>query len=165
MKNTIAIVFLVIVAGLSAPAFAGATTGKAAPEFTLPSMSGSNLRLKEQRGKVVMLNFWATWCGPCRQEMPLLDKLYRQYRSKGFQLLGVNIDNDKKNASNMARKLGVSFPVLFDPEKKTADSYGVSAMPYTVMIDRDGVVRSVHKGYVPGTEKKYENEIRTLLGR
>ena len=165
MKNIIAVIVLIIAAAQAAPVLADAKVGQAAPGFTLPSMNGSNLRLKEQRGKVVMVNFWATWCGPCRQEMPLLDKLYRQYRNKGFQLLGVNIDNDRKNAGNMASKLRVSFPVLFDPEKKVADSYGVSAMPYTVMIDRDGVVRSVHKGYVPGTEKKYEDEIRSLLGR
>jgi thiol-disulfide isomerase/thioredoxin len=88
--------------------------GQPAPDFALKSSTGQNLRLSEYRGDVVMINFWATWCGPCRQEMPLLDELYARYQRVGFNLLGVNIDDDSRRAMQMIDELGVSFPVLFD---------------------------------------------------
>ena len=138
-------------------------TGQAAPDFALKSSSGENLRLSEYRGDVVMVNFWATWCGPCRQEMPLLDELYSRYERVGFSLLGVNIDDDSRKAMNMVSELGVSFPVLFDARKEVSKLYEVNAMPVTVLIDREGTVRYVHHGYKPGYEDKYLDQIRSLL--
>ncbi len=137
--------------------------GQAAPDFSLKSSTGENLRLSEFRGDVVMINFWATWCGPCRQEMPLLDELYDRYQRVGFNLLGVNIDDDSSRAMKMVADLGVSFPVLFDARKEVSKLYQVNAMPVTVLVDRDGNVRHVHHGYKPGYEEKYLNEIRALL--
>ena len=137
--------------------------GQAAPDFSLKSSTGENLRLSEYRGEVVMINFWATWCGPCRQEMPLLDELYDRYQRVGFNLLGVNIDDDSSRAMKMVADLGVSFPVLFDARKEVSKLYQVNAMPVTVLVDRDGNVRHVHHGYKPGYEEKYLNEIRALL--
>jgi peroxiredoxin len=137
--------------------------GQAAPDFVLKSASGENLRLSEYRGDVVMINFWATWCGPCRQEMPLLDELYGRYQRVGFSLLGVNIDDDPRRAMNMVDELGVSFPVLFDEQKEVSKLYEVEAMPVTVLLDREGMVRHVHHGYKPGYEQKYLDEIRSLL--
>jgi len=157
--------FAFISAGAGSLAYAATVkAGNVAPDFTLNSMSGKNLRLKDMRGEVVMVNFWATWCGPCRQEMPLLDGLYKRYRKSGFTLLGVNIDNDRANAVRMAKKLKVSFPVLFDTDKQASELYSVSAMPYTVLIDRDGRVRHVHRGFRPGVEKKYDKQVKQLLG-
>src|SRR5678816_529028 len=95
----------------------------AAPDFTLRTMNGPNLRLAEQRGRVVMVNFWATWCGPCRQEMPQLDRLYQKYKSSGFVLLGVNVDEDARKATDVAAKLGVTFPVLLDTDKAVSKLY------------------------------------------
>jgi peroxiredoxin len=138
-------------------------TGQSAPDFALKSSSGENLRLSEYRGDVVMVNFWATWCGPCRQEMPLLDQLYTRYQRVGFSLLGVNIDDDSSKAMNMVSELGVSFPVLFDARKDVSRLYEVEAMPVTVLIDREGMVRYVHHGYEPGIEEKYLDQIRSLL--
>lgn len=138
-------------------------TGQAAPDFALKSSSGENLRLSEYRGDVVMVNFWATWCGPCRQEMPLLDELYTRYQRVGFSLLGVNIDDDSSKAMDMVDELGVSFPVLFDAHKEVSKLYEVGAMPVTVLIDREGTVRYVHHGYKPGYEDKYLEQIRSLL--
>ncbi|MED5622099.1 peroxiredoxin family protein [Ideonella sp. BN130291] len=135
----------------------------AAPDFTLRALDGPNLRLQEQRGRVVMVNFWATWCGPCRQEMPQLNKLYDKYRSAGFVLLGVNVDDDTSNAAGVAGKLGVKFPVLLDTDKKVSKLYDLSTMPSTVIIDRDGKVRYVHRGYKDGYEATYEQQIRQLL--
>ena len=101
----------------------------AAPDFTLRTTEGRNMRLQEQRGRVVMVNFWATWCGPCKQEMPRLNHLYEKYRSAGFVLLGVNVDEDARNATSTAAKLGVTFPVLLDAEKKVVRLYDLSTMP------------------------------------
>lgn len=137
--------------------------GQPAPDFALRSSSGANLRLSEYRGDVVMINFWATWCGPCRQEMPLLDELYTRYQRVGFNLLGVNIDDDSGRAMDMAKELGVSFPVLFDAQKEVSKLYAVEAMPVTVLVDREGTIRFVHHGYKPGYEEKYLNQIRSLL--
>ena len=137
--------------------------GQTAPDFVLRSASGDNLRLSEFRGDVVMINFWATWCGPCRQEMPLLDDLYGRYQRVGFNLLGVNIDDDSRRAMQMVEELGVSFPVLFDESKEVSKLYKVDAMPVTILVDRTGTVRHVHHGYKPGYEDKYLTEIRSLL--
>jgi len=138
-------------------------TGQSAPDFALKSSSGKNLRLSEYRGDVVMVNFWATWCGPCRQEMPLLDELYSRYQRVGFSLLGVNIDDNSSKAMNMVSELDISFPVLFDSRKEVSRLYEVDAMPVTVLIDREGIVRYVHLGYKPGFENKYLDQIRSLL--
>jgi len=134
-----------------------------APDFTLRTLDGKNLRLGEQRGRVVLVNFWATWCGPCRQEMPHLNKLYDKYRSSGFMLLGVNVDEDTRNAVAVADKLGVRFPVLPDADKRVSQKYDLRAMPSTVLIDRNGRVRYVHRGYRDGYEDTYEKQIRELL--
>ena len=137
--------------------------GQPAPDFALKSATGENLRLSEYRGDVVMINFWATWCGPCRQEMPLLDELYSRYQRVGFNLLGVNIDDDSARAMKMIEELGVSFPVLFDSRKEVSELYDVEAMPVTVLVDREGRIRHVHHGYKPGYEDKYLDQIRSLL--
>ncbi len=150
--------------GLAAGNAQGAlATAAKAPDFTLPTIGGTNLRLQEQRGRVVMVNFWATWCGPCRVEMPHLNRLYDKYRNSGFVLLGVNIDEEPRKAADLAAKLGLRFPVLFDAEKKVSRLYDLSAMPSTVLIDRDGRVRYIHRGYRDGYEDTYEKQIRELL--
>jgi peroxiredoxin len=150
-------------AALAGTTAAGALTPAPAPDFTLHSMDGANLRLQEQRGQVVMLNFWASWCGPCRVEMPRLNRLYQRYHGSGFQLLGVNVDDDVRNAAGVWSKLGLKFPVLLDTEKKVSRLYDLNTMPSTVLIDRDGRVRYVHLGYKDGYEQTYEEQIRELL--
>jgi peroxiredoxin len=162
--KTSAIIYVLTVL-LAAPASQAAMPkiGAAAPDFTLKSSSGKNLRLSEHRGEVVMINFWATWCGPCRQELPLLNRLHEQYRKAGFTLLGVNIDDRPDAAQTMAKKLGITFPVLFDTEKRVSGLYDVNAMPSTVLIDRDGKMRYIHLGYRAGYETSYESQIRELL--
>jgi peroxiredoxin len=142
---------------------AAVTPSAGAPDFTLPSLGGANLRLQEQRGRVVMVNFWATWCGPCRVEMPHLARLYEKYRSSGFVVLAVNIDEDPRKAAGLAKQMGMTFPVLLDTEKKVSRLYDLSTMPSTVLIDRDGRVRYVHRGYRDGYEETYDKQIRDLL--
>lgn len=157
------IILLVLSIFMGSSLASSGLTGQTAPDFVLKSATGENLRLSEYRGDVVMINFWATWCGPCRQEMPLLDELYGRYQRVGFNLLGVNIDDDSRRAMAMVNELGISFPVLFDEDKKVSKLYEVEAMPLTILLDREGTVRHVHHGYQPGYEQKYLNEIRSLL--
>lgn len=134
-----------------------------APSFSLPSRSGDSVSLQSLQGQVVMINFWASWCGPCRQEMPLLDQMYKRYSSLGFTLLGVNVEANTQDAEKWLAKTPVTFPVLFDKENKVSKLYDVNAMPSTVFIDRKGNVRYLHRGYKPGDEGEYLNQIRALL--
>ena len=134
-----------------------------APDFTLESRSGENLRLEDHRGEVVMLNFWASWCGPCRQEMPLMDELYSQYKDLGFTILAVNVDENREEAHRFLDKVPVNYPILYDPESSVSELYEVQAMPTTVMIDRSGNARYLHYGYQPGYEDEYEQQIRELV--
>jgi peroxiredoxin len=155
---------LAAAATLACNAGAAAVTPQAgAPDFTLPTLGGANLRLQEQRGRVVMINFWASWCGPCRVEMPHLARLYEKYRSAGFTVLAVNIDEDPYKAASLAKQLGMRFAVLLDTEKKVSRLYDLATMPSTVLVDRDGRVRYVHRGYRDGYEDKYDQQIRELL--
>jgi thiol-disulfide isomerase/thioredoxin len=134
-----------------------------APNFTLPSRGGDMVSLDQLKGQVVMINFWASWCGPCRQEMPLLDQMYKRYSPLGFTLLGVNVEANTKDAEKLLASVPVSFPVLFDQENKVSKMYDVNAMPSTVFIDRKGNVRYLHRGYKAGDEGEYLNQIRALL--
>ncbi len=134
-----------------------------APDFTLKSLDGANLRLEEYRGQVVLINFWASWCGPCRQEMPLLDRLHQRYEDTGFAVLGVNVEGEAKPAQEIADKTQITFPVLIDDGQKVSEMYNLEAMPSTVVVDRDGVVRYIHLGYKPGDEAKYVEVVKKLI--
>ncbi len=137
--------------------------GETAPDFTLKSLGGENLRLEEYRGKVVLLNFWATWCGPCRQEMPILDRIQQRYQGAGFEVLGVNVEGKDPKARRVAKELAVSFPLLFDDSQKVSENYDLQGMPFSVLIDRSGQVQYIHKGYKPGDEKSYIDRLKKLL--
>jgi DsbE subfamily thiol:disulfide oxidoreductase len=134
-----------------------------APDFTLKSRDGKNMRLSELRGQVVLLNFWASWCGPCREEMPILNALYHKYKDLGFTVLGVNLDAKTEKALAYLKDTPVDFPVLYDPKGEVSKVYGVSAMPSTVIIDRNGTVRYLHQGYKAGYEDTYRQQIKTLM--
>ena len=134
-----------------------------APDFTLKSRSGENVKLSEMRGDVVMINFWASWCGPCRQEMPLLEEMYKKYSDLGFVLLGVNVEEDSSKAGELLREIPVSFPILYDNTNKVTKLYKVVAMPSTVMVGRDGNMRYLHRGYLPGYEAEYVKQIKELI--
>jgi len=134
-----------------------------APDFTLKSNSGENLRLSELRGEVVLINFWASWCGPCRQEMPILSELHDKYKAMGFTVLGVNVEENSSEARKLLKEMPVTFPVLFDNDSTVSKQYDVVAMPSTVLVDRDGNVRYLHKGYKPGLENTYVEQVRSLI--
>jgi peroxiredoxin len=157
--------FVAIIAtvGLALPALAADPTGSPAPQFTLGARSGQNVSLAQYKGQVVMLNFWASWCGPCRQEMPLLESIYKKYNKLGFTLIGVNVEPDSNAANAWLQQTPVSFPILYDKESKVSKMYDVAGMPSTVIIDRTGKVRVLHRGYKPGDENEYLDSIRTLV--
>ena len=134
-----------------------------APDFTLKSKQDGNVRLSEQRGNIVLVNFWASWCGPCREELPEMEALYQEYQDLGFEILAVNVDDEESKADVLLDDIEVSFPVLYDTKGTVSELYDVSAMPTTVMIDRDGNQRLLHMGYRAGDEKKYEKAIKLLM--
>jgi peroxiredoxin len=160
MRNRIAALAAALM--LALPAWAGVADVQA-PGFTLQSRDGKPVSLAQFKGDVIMLNFWASWCGPCRQEMPLLDSIYKQYKDMGFTLIGVNVEPNSHDANAWLMKTPVSYPILYDTRSQVSQLYHVQAMPTTVIIDRTGVVRFVHNGYLPGDENQYMNSIRALI--
>jgi len=158
MRYTLATVMVLLSSTVSA-----GTVQAPAPDFTLKSDSGENLRLSEMRGEVVLINFWASWCGPCRQEMPILSELHDKYKAMGFTVLGINVEENSSDARKLLKEMPVSFPVLFDNDSSVSKQYDVAAMPSTVLVDRDGNMRYLHKGYKPGLEDTYVDQVRSLI--
>jgi thiol-disulfide isomerase/thioredoxin len=155
---------LALVAAFASVTFAASSSGPA-PGFQLSGRGGKAIDLGQFKGQVVMINFWATWCGPCRQEMPLLEDIYKKYKPMGFTMLAVNVEPDSKAAEAWLSKLSkpVTFPVAFDTDSKVSKLYKVAGMPSTVFVDRKGNVRVMHKGYKPGDENFYLSQIRSML--
>jgi peroxiredoxin len=142
---------------------AGGDAGGPAPAFSLTSLEGQPGGLSQYKGQVVMVNFWATWCGPCQQEMPLLDQMYKKYKPAGFTLIGVNVDKEAPAVKELLGRKPVSFPVLLDPANQVSKAYHVDEMPSSVIIDRKGEIRYIHRGYKPGDENEYQDRIRQLI--
>jgi thiol-disulfide isomerase/thioredoxin len=113
----------------------------AAPDFSLPLTDGTSVRLADFKGKAVFLNFWATWCGPCRAEMPSMEALYRRYRNQGLEILAVNVQEDQRTAAAFMNQFGLSFPAALDGGG-VSRRYGIAAFPTTYIIDREGLIVS-----------------------
>jgi peroxiredoxin len=163
-SNRLSGLLLIAVIGMLTPlAVSAAEVGKPAPDFTLKSLSGENLKLSEMTGNVVLINFWASWCGPCREETPLLNALHSKYEPLGFTVLGVNVEEDVNGAKGFLKNFPVDFPVLLDNTNKVSKQYKVIAMPTTVVVDRDGNMRYLHQGYKSGDEEKYRQMVKKLV--
>ena len=156
-------VTVLLVSGIVASAAPAANLSGPAPGFTLESRDGDVVSLEDLKGQVVMINFWATWCVPCRQEMPHLEALHQRYNSLGFTLLGVNVEDNPQGATKFLKDTPVSFPILYDPKNGVSKLYDVVAMPTTVLVGRDGTMRFIHHGYKAGYEGEYQTQIRALL--
>lgn len=158
-----------IAAGLLVAATSGAAgsahplVGQAAPDFALKATSGTNYRLSEHRGDVVLLTFWGSRCGQCPAQLAAASHLVDTYRSAGLAALAVNVDDDQAAAAQFAQRHPVSFPVLLDPDKAVARAYRVDNLPMLLLIDRAGVVRHVHRDHRSGDEKAWLERIRHLL--
>ena len=127
-------------------AIAGLETGNMAPEFELQTADGAVMRLDDYLGDVVLLNFWATWCAPCRIEMPLLQSTFESYEDQGFVVLGIDFDESADLVAAFGDELGLSFPLLLDPGGKIQQQYRVRGYPTTVVLDREGRIQSYHIG-------------------
>ncbi len=154
-------VFALITSAFSFSSFAK-IKAETAPDFVLKSATGKNIRLSELKGRVVMLNFWATWCGPCTDEIPHLNKIHESLDDYDFELLGINLDNDRSKALHLAKELNVNFPILFDTEKDVSRSFDIDAMPTTILIDRNGKIRHVNRGFKKDYIERYHKQIQAL---
>ncbi len=117
----------------------------------------------EERGRVVYVDFWASWCAPCRQSFPWMQKMQMTYESQGLTIIAINVDRSRADAERFLLRFHPDFPVRFDPDGTLAEQYKVAGMPTSVIFDRHGAVRFTHVGFLPIDEKTYEREIRTLL--
>jgi peroxiredoxin len=122
--------------------------GKKAPDFVLTDMNGEKHRLSEYEGKGVLLNFWATWCKPCKREMPYMDHQFQQHKDEGIQVLAVNIGESDVVVNEFIKRHGLSFPVLVDKEQEVVTAYGVDPLPITFLIDKEGKIKKIHKGEI-----------------
>jgi cytochrome c biogenesis protein CcmG/thiol:disulfide interchange protein DsbE len=123
--------------------------GRPAPDFTLSDTSGATVSLAGLRGKVVLVNIWATWCPPCRAEMPAIQASYQRYQAAGFTVLAVNLGEDAATVAAFLDQQRLTFPTLLDPQMSVGAAYRTSAIPGSFFIDRNGTVRAVYRGPLP----------------
>jgi peroxiredoxin len=144
-----------------------AFAGDAATDFSLRSIKGEQVSLSALKGKVVVLSFWATWCGPCKEEMPHLQKMYQAKKDAGLEILSISTD-DARSASKVKpfiMKNGYTFTVLLDKDSSVIGTYNpAKTLPYTVVVDKNGEIAKVTSGYNPGDEKELEALVDELLG-
>lgn len=133
-----------------------------AQEFNLPTDTG-NVSLTDLKGKVIYLDFWASWCGPCRKSFPWMNDMQAKYKDQGLVVVGVNLDSKKSLAQEFLAKIPAKFTIAYDPEGKVADNYRVQGMPSSYVIDRNGNLQSVHLGFREKDAGKLENEIKHVL--
>jgi peroxiredoxin len=138
--------------------------GSAAPDFALPSLDSERLvALSDLRGRVVLVNFWATWCKPCEDEMPAMDRLYRELHSAGFELLAISVGEQPSVVREFRDRLGVTFPVLLDSDKRVAIEWQTFKFPESLLVDRDGTVLERYVGPREWDAPAYVARIRRLL--
>ena len=135
--------------------------GKVAPGFSLPSLAGETAALSDYKGQVVLINLWATWCPPCKAEMPTLNAFYQTHKDEGFVVLAVNDQEDAITVNNFIKTNGFGFPVLLDMQSQVLDTYNVHALPTSFIIDRNGVIQYVHMGEI--SRQQLEEIVGPLL--
>ncbi len=165
MRNALLALSLALTTTMASVAVAAPS---AAPEFTLRDLANKEHKLSAYRGKVVLLNFWATWCGPCQVEMPHLEKMNKELAAKGLVVLGVSADaaRDQSKVKPLVMGKGLTYPVLLDPQTTVVSLFNpTKTLPYNVVIDRQGNISAQHAGYNPGDEVKLRAEIEALLAK
>jgi thiol-disulfide isomerase/thioredoxin len=145
-----------------APGTGSAELDQVAPPFILADLNGQEVSLDQYRGKIVMLDFWATWCGPCRMTMPILEKLQKEYRD-GLTLLDINIQESPELVRPYVRKQNIKATVLLDQRGSVSAAYGSNSIPMQVLIDRQGIIRHIQVGYGANMEAQLRAEINKLL--
>lgn len=138
--------------------------GHLAPDFSLQTLDGREMQLSDYRGHLVFLNFWATWCGPCKVEMPAMEKLYREFRPKGFAVVAVSSDPEGAAVTRPYRdSLGLSFTIAHDPDMLVSRLYGVRSLPVTFLVNRDGIISHQIFGARDWNDAEARSGIRELL--
>jgi thiol-disulfide isomerase/thioredoxin len=137
--------------------------GEAPPPIGLSDTNGTPVDLEALQGKVVVVDFWASWCGPCREEMPVLEALHRKYEKKGLVIVGVNIDRNKKKMNNFLKGSPVTFRIVPDPKLEVAARYEPPAMPTSYFIGKDGTLRYMHEGFHEEDVSEIESRLQALL--
>ncbi|NOY64831.1 MAG: TlpA family protein disulfide reductase [Nitrospirae bacterium] len=162
-RRNLLLVLLII---LSIPLFLTNATAadEKAPDFSLPSIEGSLYRLSDLHGKVVILNFWATWCTPCLEEMPALDILNKRYKDKGLVILGISIDRKRETLEEFLSKNPVSYPILLDQKGEVfVNKFTVTGLPATYVVDKDGYIVEQYTGKKDFTSQEFTDLIERLL--
>jgi thiol-disulfide isomerase/thioredoxin len=141
------------------------TTGSAAPIFSGKTLDGKPVRLSDYRGRVILLDFWASWCKPCKEEFPFLIETDKHFNSRGLTILTVNIDKNIKNVRQFISGLETppAFPVILDDKAGIPPLYKLEGMPTTILIDRNGLIRYIHVGFKSDKKAEYLEQIKTLL--
>jgi thiol-disulfide isomerase/thioredoxin len=163
--STVATCVLALCA-FGAVAGAAGKAGNRAPDFALKDIAGAEIKLSGLRGKVVLVDFWASWCKPCKKELPELDKLAKAYKAAGADvvIVAINIDTKRENADKFLKTANINhLTVLFDASSTSAEQYEPATMPTSYVIDKKGIVKVVHEGYTAGDEKKLKTVIDGLL--
>lgn len=135
--------------------------GRPAPLFKLTDLTGQEISLDQYKGKIVMLDFWATWCGPCRMTMPLLEKLQKEY-TNNMVLLAINLQESEDVVREYMRQQGLSSHVLLDKKGSLGEIYGTDAIPMQVLIDKEGIIRDIKTGFSPSMISQLRAEIERL---
>jgi cytochrome c biogenesis protein CcmG/thiol:disulfide interchange protein DsbE len=140
-----------------------ASASKATPDVAVQKADGAAVRLAAYKGKVVLIDFWASWCPPCKTSFPALDAIYREYQDKGLEVLAVNVDEKRRDAETFLDAHPHRLTVLFDPKGTSPLAFGVKGMPSSFLIDRAGSIRFTHMGYSGNVDDSYRREIAQLL--
>lgn len=156
-------VFTLLVALLVGSTAAALKAGDIPPPINMPDQHGKKVVLAELKGKVVLVDFWASWCGPCKQEMPVLEGLHKKYADQGLVIVGINIDNNPKKMNSFLKGTPVSFRIVHDPKITIAQRYEPSTMPSSYFIGRGGKLRYIHEGFRKKDAAEIEERVKGLL--
>jgi peroxiredoxin len=140
----------------------GIKQGDKAPQFAMDSMNGAG-KMTIAPGKVTIVDFWATWCEPCKKSFPKLQELYVKYKSNGLEIVAVSVDDEKNGITDFAKTHGAKFPVGWDDGKKLAEKWKPENMPSSYIVGKDGTVKFIHRGYHDGEENEVEKELKSLF--
>ena len=158
VSKSLSVLFITLLISLST--WAGVKKGQLFPKIQLPQLVGKAPKLK---GKVVLVDVWASWCKPCEVAMPEYNRLLKKYRAQGFEIIGINVDENKTEAKKFLKRTPIQFSSFIDAEKKLVQDLGIQAMPTSFLIGHDGRVRLVKRGFRPGDIPKLEKKIQKLL--
>lgn len=162
LPSFIALAVTVYLAGCSSSPDSGKSGGQAAPQFSFSSLEGKTVALKDLTNKVVVVDFWATWCGPCREEIPHLNKLYSELEGRGFEIVGISMDTDGTEVKEFAKEFRIEYPIVMGSDQDTESFGGIIGLPTTFIIDRKGNIAKKYIGLPPAAD--LERIIKELVG-